>query len=143
MSYLRVVTFAVDGEWSGCSRLVLKHQQQQPGYQALSSSSRRQWQYLSAVPVSHHIEAIKARRHHSLLWPNAITFEWSQRSYLMLESATVHCDQRPQHLSGHKETIRARENHSLLWSNATTFEWSQRSYLMPEITTVHCLMSRE
>ena len=33
--------------------------------------------------------------HHSLLWPNATTFERSQRGYLQPKSATVPCDQRP------------------------------------------------
>ena len=35
--------------------------------------------------------------HHSLLWPNATTFERSQRVYLQPKSATVPCDQRPHH----------------------------------------------
>ena len=40
-------------------------------------------------------------RHHSLLWPNATTFEWSQPDYLQPMSATVPCDQRPHHLKNH------------------------------------------
>ena len=35
--------------------------------------------------------------HHGLLWPNATTFERSQRGYLQPKSATVPCDQRPHH----------------------------------------------
>ena len=35
--------------------------------------------------------------HHGLLWPNATTFERSQRGYLQPKSSTVPCDQRPHH----------------------------------------------
>ena len=33
--------------------------------------------------------------HHSLLWPKATTFEWSQRPYLQLLAAIVRYGQRP------------------------------------------------
>ena len=42
-----------------------------------------------------------AKYHHSLLWPNATTFERSQKDYLQPMSATVPCDQRPHHLKNH------------------------------------------
>ena len=43
----------------------------------------------------------------SSLWPEATTFEKRYRGYLWL-ATSVHCDQRPQHLSNHREAICGR-----------------------------------
>ena len=51
------------------------------------------WEFTERLPM------VKYR--HSLLWPNATTFERSQRDYLQPKSATVPCDQRPHHLKNH------------------------------------------
>ena len=49
--------------------------------------------------------AFAAEGSHSLLWPEATTFERSQRAYLWPEAATVRCGHRPQHLERHKSVI--------------------------------------
>ena len=51
------------------------------------------WEFTERLPM--------AKYHHSWLWPNATTFERSQRDYLQPKSATVPCDQRPHHLKNH------------------------------------------
>ena len=45
---------------------------------------------------------IAAEGHHSSLWPQATTFERSQRAYLRPEATTIRCSQRPQHLKSHR-----------------------------------------
>ena len=39
---------------------------------------------------------------HNILWPESKTFLWSTIGYQQLETASVHCGQRPQHLKTHR-----------------------------------------
>ena len=73
------------------------------------------------------------RKPHRLLWPQATTFERSQRGCLQPGAIIVRFGQRPQQLKDHREAIGC---HSLLWPAATTIEESQDQRMSAPCTVV-------